>query len=126
MSALRLPTLLIILTSAALMAGCTTTQSLKISTVAVDKPVLTLPKTDQLSLRDIKWIVVNKTNVNQILKDLEDNKENVVLFALTDKGYQNILLNQNDLKQLIIQQQAIIGAYEKYYVETQKILKNGK
>lgn len=74
-----------------------------------------VPKVSKLNARDVKWIVVNKDNFNQVMADIEKRNGNVVLFALTDKGYEALSLNIADLRQLVQQQQAIIAAYEKYY-----------
>ena len=73
-------------------------------------------------MRDVKWIVVNKDNIDVVLADLSKNGGNIVMFALTDKGYEALSLNTADLRQLIMQQQAIIAGYEQYYQSSQAAL----
>lgn len=41
------------------------------------------------------------------------------LFVLTGDGYENLGLNFSDIRALVQQQQAIIMAYENYYVATE-------
>lgn len=104
------------------LGGCTTTKQIDISAKPIAKPGLTLPSVSKLNMRDVKWKIVNAGNVDQVLADLEKKGENVVLFAVTDKGYEALSLNTADLRKLIMQQQAIIAAYESYYVKSQSAL----
>ena len=117
--ALRIP---IIILSSLFLIGCQSTKTIEISASPIEKPPLTLPKVSKLKMRDVKWIVVNKDNVTQIISDLEKKDDNVVLFAITDKGYEALALNTADLRQLIMQQQAIIAGYEQYYKDSQAAL----
>lgn len=110
------------LLSSLLLTGCATTKQIEISAKPIDKPGLTLPKVGKLNMRDVKWKIVNADNVDQVLADLEKKGENVVLFAVTDKGYEALSLNTADLRKMIMQQQAIIAAYESYYVKSQSAI----
>ena len=114
MNVRALPILITVLSGLAL-AGCASTDPIEISASPIDKPTLMVPKVSKLNLRDVKWVVVNKENFAEIMADLEKKNGNVVLFAVTDKGYEALSLNIADLRQLIQQQQSIIAAYEKYY-----------
>ena len=117
--ALRIPTIIL---SSLLLVGCASTKTIEISASPIEKPPLTLPKVSKIKMRDVKWIVVNKDNMAQVMADLEKKDENVVLFALTDKGYEALATNTADLRQLIMQQQAIIAGYEQYYKDSQTAL----
>lgn len=98
------------------LTGCSSIPNiLKVDTAPVVKEPLTLPKVDVINARDVKYIIVTPENAEQVFKDLENNKTDVVLFALTDDGYKNLSLNIAELMKLVKQQQAIIAAYKKYY-----------
>jgi len=93
-------------------------QEIQVSAKPIDKPELTLPYADPIQSRDVEWIVVTVDNYEKVFANLKQTNQDVVLFALTDKGYENIALNLSDIRAYIQQQQAIIAAYEGYYKES--------
>lgn len=104
-----------------LVSACASTQSVKpivISAKPVDKPELILPKADRIQTRDIQWIVITPDNYQEVFNKLAKDGKQVVLFALTSDGYENIALNLSDIRAYIQQQQAIIIAYEGYYLKS--------
>ena len=110
---------LMLLTSL-LLAGCATpVKQIEISSKPIEKPALTLPKVAKVKMRDFKWKIINKENVNQIIAEMEKSGDNVVFFTLTDKGYEALALNIADLRKLVQEQQAIIAAYDQYYQNSQ-------
>jgi len=106
-----------------LLTSCTSMpQVLEVSAKPVDKPVLVLPNVDQLNMRDVKWIVVTPDNWEAAVAELEKTGRPVVLFGLTDQGYEDLGLNFSDIRALVQQQQAIIVAYEGYYNASEQAL----
>ena len=111
------------LVTSLLLAGCATpVKQIEISAKPIDKPPLTLPNTTKLKMRDVKWKIVNKDNINQIIADMEKRGDNMALFTLTDKGYESLAMNTADLRKLIMEQKAIIAAYQQYYQASQAAL----
>jgi hypothetical protein len=103
-----------------LLAGCATpVKQIEVSAKPIEKPALTLPKVAKVKMRDVKWKIVNKENVNQIIAEMEKSGDSVVFFTLTDKGYEALALNIADLRKLVMEQQAIIAAYDQYYQNSQ-------
>lgn len=98
-----------------LLSACAQPKPIEISSKPIDKPTLVLPTADALNLREVKWIVITPENADQVMKTLTASGGKVAVFALTDKGYQNLSLNINDLRTYVQQLQAIIVAYEGYY-----------
>jgi hypothetical protein len=90
-------------------------QQIQVSAKPVDKPELVLPYADPVKMRDVQWIIITPDNYEKVFSDLSKKGRPVVLFALTDKGYENISLNLSDIRAFIQQQKAIIAAYEGYY-----------
>jgi hypothetical protein len=97
-------------------------KQIEISTKPVERPKLVVPSADELNLREIDWVVLTEENFEEKVKEISDLGRPVVFFALTDKGYENLGLNFSDLRAYVQQQQAIIAAYKKYYVEAEKSL----
>ncbi len=98
------------------LAGCSSSvKELNITTKPIEKPALVLPNVDQLNLTEVEWFVINEENVDTIWQRLSDDKKDIVLFGLTDDGYEQLAVNLSDIMTLIQQQKAIIGAYKNYY-----------
>lgn len=107
------------------LGACSTKQPIQeiaISTKPVNKPELVLPKVDQINIRNVEWVVLNEDNIDEELEKIRATGQPVGLFALTGKGYQNLALNFSDIRAMVQQQQQIIAAYEKYYVEAEKTM----
>lgn len=102
--------------------GSSTTESIEISTIPVEKPILTVPNADELNLRSIEWTIITKDNFEEKITDLFSQGEAVVFFALTAQGYENLSLNINDLRTHIEQKNSIIYAYRRYYTESETAL----
>ena len=108
-----------------LLSSCSSLQQVlpvEVSTRPVEKPELTLPRVDELRMREVSWIVINQDNVDQVFEDLKSKNIPVGVYALTGEQYENLGLNFSDIRALVQQQQAIIVAYEKYYKEAEQTL----
>lgn len=93
-------------------------QQIQISAKPVDKPELTLPPVDEINMRKIDWVIINKDNMDTKIAELTAGGAPLALFVLTAKGYENLGLNISDIRALLQQQQQIILAYERYYKES--------
>jgi hypothetical protein len=83
---------------------------------------LDLPPVDVLKLDDVNWIIVTEENIQSVWADLEKKKYSVVIFGLTDKGYEDLSVNVAKLKKLVQQQKAVIAAYKSYYENQSKAI----
>ena len=97
-------------------------QKIEISAKPIERPELVLPKADGLDMREADWIIITPENYEEVISKLTSERKSVALFALTDKGYQALALNINDLRTYVQQLQAIIVAYEGYYKDSNKAL----
>lgn len=106
------------------LAGClgNNPEPIEITTKPIDKPELQLPQSDELRIRKVEWTVVTPENVEEVFEEIEKTGRPITLFALTDKGYENLGLNLSDLRAYIQQQQTIIAAYENYYKQVDDTL----
>lgn len=109
--------LLIVSLTALLLAACAKTPTNVVDSNPIERPRLIVPSVDRFDSRTVKWIVITPENVDQVFADLQDSGSSIVLFALTDTGYENISLNIADIAKLVKQQQSIIAAYRQYYEE---------
>jgi hypothetical protein len=59
--------------------------------------------------------VVTPDNIDQVWRNLEEKKIDLVLFAITDDGYEEMALNLAQIRNFISQQREIIIKYREYY-----------
>ncbi len=100
--------------------GCQSVKTVKVLSPPVDSVALNPPDVDDLKLGPVDWFIVTPENIEDVFKRLEEQKTDVVLFGITDDGYKSLSLNLAQIRQLLLQQQAIITAYKEYYKETEK------
>ena len=118
-------TLIVAILGLALLAGCSTTpRQIEISAKPIEKPKLVLPPADELRLKDLKWVVINEENAQEVWEKLKKDKKDPVLIGLTDDGYEILAMNISDIMKLLQQQKAIIAAYKAYYEESEQALEN--
>ena len=109
------------LTILSIISGCSRLpKEIFVSAEHIEKPKLILPKTDELDLRDVEWVILVKENWEEQWAKLEKSGEALAFFATTDSGYENLGLNYSDLRAFIQQQDAIITAYKSYYQESEE------
>ena len=111
-----------------ILAGCgvfnSKPQEIEVSSIPVSKPQLILPSEDELNLRQVEWVILTPENFEAKIAEASESGRAIAFFALTDEGYENLGLNLSDLRAYIQQQQAIIAAYERYYIEAEETMDN--
>lgn len=85
----------------------------------MEKTPLNLADPPPIRTKPIEWVIVTTENFEEVFKRLEAKGNNLVLFALTDEGYQQLALTMAEIKNLINTQRNIIIKYREYY-ETKK------
>jgi hypothetical protein len=106
--------------------GCATTKTVKVLSEPVNSVALNPPNIRELELQGIKWFIVTPENIDEVFKKLEDQNKDVVLFGITDDGYKGLALNLAQIRELLLQQKAIIEAYKEYYEETEQRINKQK
>jgi hypothetical protein len=94
--------------------------------ILVDRPQLIVPEVRPVDQIQFDWVVINKDNINNVMKDFEDKGQVFVLFALTPTGYEALSVNTAELRRFIVQQQQVIIAYKDYYGKKVEELKQDK
>lgn len=114
--------LLLSLLLSSLLSGCASFGNLfdKVNPVeVVSKPIektpLNIPPPEPLQLKSVKWVIITKDNAQQVFDELEKAGEDVVLFGLTDTGYQQLSISFAEIRNFISTQREIIAQYKEYY-----------
>lgn len=85
----------------------------EVRTVEVQKPKPIVPIVDPISLRSINWFIITPDNIDEKFNEIKNGE--LVFFAVTANGYENLSLNISEIRAVIEQQQKIIAIYEKQY-----------
>ena len=99
-------------------------QRIEVSARPVERPELVLPPVDEVRMRPVEWIIINEENMDAQIARLTAGGAPLAMFVLTGDGYSNLGLNFSDIRALVQQQQQIILAYERYYVEAESAMEN--
>jgi len=116
---MRIPNALGFLISAFLLSACATSPALdpvttvEVRTIEISRPAPIVPNVDQLDLRPVQWIVITPENVDEKFTQIRDGE--MVFFALTREGYENLALNMSDIRTNIEQYQRIIAVYKRQF-----------
>ena len=81
----------------------------------VERAPLNIADPVPLSLKPFEWTIITKENASEVFKKLEANKDSVVLFGLTDDGYQQLSMTIAEMRTFIATQRQIIIKYKEYY-----------
>lgn len=95
--------------------GWKSTEPIEVRTKATERARLNLADPTPLQPRVPKWILVTPENAEQVFNSLKEQNVDMVLFALTDEGYEELALNMAELRNFIASQRAIIIKYKEYY-----------
>ena len=112
---------LLIATTLPLISGCASfgwTSSVKpieVQTKAVERTRLNLADPAPLKGRELSWIIITPENAEEVWKRLKEENTDLVLFGITDDGYEQLALTMAELRNFIAQQRAIIVKYKEYY-----------
>lgn len=119
-------TLLITITLPLLVSGCSflpkwgsDVKPIEVQKKAVERTQLKLNDPVPLQAREIKWIIITPENAEEVFKKLKEQNADLVLFGLTDDGYEQLALSMAEIRNYIASQKAIIVKYREYYEPSQ-------
>ncbi len=83
--------------------------------IATPEPPVVIhpPPPPQLNMREVKWTLFNREKLEQMLEEYPDQE--IVLFALSAQGYENLSLNFEEVIGYIADQKGIIIYYRRLF-----------
>lgn len=84
-------------------------------TKPVERVPLALPDPAPLQMSTPRWKVITPDNIDQVWRELETSGNDVVLFAVTADGYEQMALDLAAVRNHIANQRMIIMKYREYY-----------
>ena len=107
---------LILLTLTISLSACSRTpRELEYSSQPIDRPELILPESEALTLSKIDWVIITPDNAAEEFAKIKASGKPVVVYALTNVGYEALALDMAKILKKLREQKAIIVAYEDYY-----------
>lgn len=82
---------------------------------AVERTPLNLADPPPLKPGVPMWLVITPENQERVFADLKAKNVDLVLFALTDDGYEELAVDMAQIRTFIQQQRDIIVKYRDYY-----------
>jgi len=93
---------------------------LEVQTKAVERTPLNLSEPPQIKPRTPTWYVVTPENVEEVWAKLKGKNADLVLFAVTDDGYEELAVTMAEIRAYIKSQKMIIIKYKEYYEPEKK------
>ena len=87
----------------------------EITTKAADKTPLALPDPEPVNTSPIVWYIITPENYQEVFRKLAEEGHDIVLFGITDDGYQELAVLIADVRNHINQQREILKRYREYY-----------
>ena len=109
------PILITSLLLVASLAGCASVKPLEVVTVPSVRTPLALAELDPLTIKPVTWKIITPGNAEAVFAEMEAKKQPIVLFAITDNGYEQLAITLADLRNYIAAQRTIVLKYKEYY-----------
>lgn len=107
---------LILLTLTISLSACSRTpREIDYTPQPIDRPELILPESEALNLSKIDWVIITPDNAAEEFDKIKASGKPVVVYALTNSGYEALALDMAKILKKLSEQNAIIVAYEDYY-----------
>lgn len=87
----------------------------EIQTRAVERTRLNIPHPAPLKIAPVEWIVITPENAEEVFAKLQERNVDLVLFGLTDNGYESLAVTMAELRNYIATQRQVIIKYQQYY-----------
>lgn len=100
--------------------GSSKVKPVTVETKAVERTPLNLKDPSPLKPQKIEWVVITPENSEEVWAKLKNQKKDLVLFGLTDDGYEDISINMMEIRNFIDKQRTIIIKYKEYYETPRK------
>ncbi len=107
-----------------LLQGCAGIKALEILTQEVERQPLDVDADNILVMEDIKWYIITEDNYKEIFDKLKKNKQDPVIFGVTDEGYETLSVNFANIRNYIIMNRNVIKLYKDYYEGEEDVKKD--
>ena len=103
------------LTLTIFLTSCSGVKELQIFKQEVEREKLNLNKPTPLELENLKWIIINSKNAEEVFKKLEESGIDPVLWGLTDKDFELLAKNFARIRNQLKITNDLLDKYKEYY-----------
>ena len=103
------------------LSGCSGVKTLEIFKKEVPREKLNLNKPTPLELENLRWIIINSNNAEEVFKKLEEQGIDPVLWGLTDKDFELLAKNFAQIRNQLKITNDLLDKYKEYYEPEKKI-----
>ena len=112
--------ILLIISALFLISACSGVKVVDVKADVVEQTVIHPNLPAQLSMRKVDWTVFNRAKIEKLLADYPDRE--IVLFALSAKGYENLSLNVAEIIRYVKEQKNVIIYYREILPEANTLI----
>ena len=112
--------ILILLASFVLVSCSAGEKKIKIFSVEEPRQQLDYPMPTPLELEQVKWIIINSENADEVFAKMEEQGLDPVLFGLSDKDFQLLSKNFAQIRNKLKETNTLLEEYKKYYEDYQE------
>ena len=106
---------LVLLILTTFLTNCSGVKQLEIFKEEVPRAELNLEKPTPLELENLKWIIINSKNADEVFKKLEEQGIDPVLWGLTDKDFELLAKNFARIRNQLKITNDLLDKYKEYY-----------
>ena len=108
---------LVLLILSTFLTNCAGVKTLEIFKKEVPRAQLNLEKPTPLELENLRWIIITSENADEVFKKLEEQGIDPVLWGLTDKDFELLAKNFAQIRNKLVETNALLDKYKEYYEE---------
>jgi len=112
--------ILILLASFVLVSCSAGEKKIKIFSVEEPRQQLDYPMPTPLELEQVKWIIINSENADEVFAKMQEQGLDPVLFGLSDKDFQLLSKNFAQIRNKLKETNTHLEEYKKYYEDYQE------
>ena len=112
--------ILILLASFVLVSCSAGEKKIKIFSVEEPRQQLDYPMPTPLELEQVKWIIINSENADEVFAKMQEQGLDPVLFGLSDKDFQLLSKNFAQIRNKLKETNTLLEEYKKYYEDYQE------
>ena len=110
--------IILLIVATVLLTGCAVGErKIKIFSIEEPRQNLNHPMPTPLEMEEIRWIIINSENANEVFKKLEEQGIDPVLFGLTDRDFEILAKNFAQIRAKLQETNTLLEEYKKYYEE---------
>ena len=106
---------LLLLTLTIFLTSCSGVKELSIFKEEVPRAKLNLEKPTPLQMEKIQWHIITSENAAEVFAKLEADGIDPVLWGLTDKDFELLAKNFAQIRNKMVETNAILDKYKEYY-----------